>query len=168
MNGYRFYYRLATALLLTAGLFLLAGCQALKGDATQGTVQLGTATLNFGTVIVNTTSTLGDTITNNTTSSVTIASIQGLTSEFQVNGLTLPVTLAAGQVTSFSVVFQPTAVGDPTITISFRRSKFAAHCFPAHFRSGCYRWNAFTESLATHLWQHRRRVHPKQHRGSFE
>ncbi|HSZ61468.1 MAG TPA: choice-of-anchor D domain-containing protein [Terriglobales bacterium] len=118
MNGYRFHHRLATALLLTAGLFLLAGCQALKGDA-PGTVQLGTATLNFGTVIVNTTSTLGNTITNNTTSSVTIASIQGLTSEFQVTGLTLPVTLAAGQVISFSVVFQPTAVGNPTITISF-------------------------------------------------
>jgi hypothetical protein len=118
LNGYRLLYRLATALLLAGGLFLLAGCQALKGDA-PGSVQLGTANLNFGTVVINTAATLGDTITNNTTSSVTIASVQGLTSEFQVTGLTLPITLAAGQATSFSVVFQPTAVGNPTITISF-------------------------------------------------
>ncbi|MGA7629963.1 MAG: choice-of-anchor D domain-containing protein, partial [Terriglobales bacterium] len=118
LNGYRLYYRLATTLLLAGGLFLLTACQALKGDA-PGTVQLGTADLNFGTVILGTSATLGDTITNNTTSSVTIASIQGLTSEFQVKGLTLPVTLAAGQAVSFSVVFQPTDVGDPTITISF-------------------------------------------------
>ena len=118
MNGYRFHYRLATALLLAAGLFLFAGCQALKGDA-QGTVQLGTSELDFGTVILGTSATLGDTITNNTTSAVTIASIQGLTSEFQVTGLTLPATLAAGQAISFGVVFQPTDLGDPTITISF-------------------------------------------------
>jgi hypothetical protein len=118
LNGYRLYYRLATALLLAGGFFLLTACQALKGDD-PGTVQLGTANLNFGTVIIGTSATLGDTITNNTASSVTIASIQGLTSEFQVKGLTLPVTLAAGQAVSFSVVFQPTDVGDPTITISF-------------------------------------------------
>ena len=125
MNGYRLCRRLATALLLVGGLLLFTGCQALKGDA-PGTVQLGTADLNFGTVIVGTSSTLGDTITNNTTSSVTIASIQGLTSEFQVTGLTLPVTLAAGQATSFSVVFSPTEVGDPTITISFDNSSSQA------------------------------------------
>src|SRR5580700_6347378 len=118
LNGYRLYCRLATALLLAGGFFLLTACQALKGDA-PGTVQLGTADLNFGTVIIGTSATLGDTITNNTTSAVTIASIQGLTSEFQVKGLTLPVTLAAGQAVSFSVVFQPANVGDPTITISF-------------------------------------------------
>ena len=125
LNGYRLCRRLATALLLVGGLLLFTGCQALKGDA-PGTVQLGTADLNFGTVIVGTSSTLGDTITNNTTSSVTIASIQGLTSEFQVTGLTLPVTLAAGQATSFSVVFSPTEVGDPTITISFDNSSSQA------------------------------------------
>jgi hypothetical protein len=118
LNGYRFHCRLATALLLAAGLFLLTACQALKGDA-PASVQLGTANLNFGTVIVGTTATLGDTITNNTTSPVTIASIQGLTSEFQVTGLTLPATLAAGQAVSFSVVFSPAEVGDPTITIAF-------------------------------------------------
>ena len=109
---------MATALLLASGLLLFVGCQALKGDAA-GTVQLATGNLNFGTVIIGTSATLGDTITNNTTSSVTIASIQGLTSEFQVTGLTLPLVLAAGQAASFSVVFQPSDVGDPTITISF-------------------------------------------------
>jgi hypothetical protein len=118
LDGYRLYRRLATALLLAGGLLLFTGCQALKGDAA-GAVQLGTANLNFGTVIIGTSATLGDTITNNTTSSVTIASIQGLTSEFQVTGLTLPLVLAAGQAASFSVVFQPSDAGDPTITISF-------------------------------------------------
>ncbi|MGA2356089.1 MAG: choice-of-anchor D domain-containing protein, partial [Terriglobales bacterium] len=119
MNGYRFYCRLVTALLISGALILFTGCQSLKGAGSPGTVELGTADLNFGSVVVGTSATLPNTITNNTTSSVTISSIQGLSSEFQVTGLTLPVAVAAGQSVSFSVVFQPAVVGDPTITILF-------------------------------------------------
>lgn len=103
------------------GLLFLTGCGGLTGQANgNGTVGATTPTLNFGAVVIGSTETLGDSITNNTPSPVTIASVQGLTSGFQVTGLTLPVTLAAGQTVSFNVDFLPSGGGDPSITISFQ------------------------------------------------
>jgi hypothetical protein len=75
--------------------------------------------LDFGTVTVGSSKTLPDALTNNTTSAVTISSIQGLGSGFQVTGIALPLVLAAGQNAPFNVTYQPTAAGDPTATISF-------------------------------------------------
>ena len=99
---------------------LLTGCQGLAGGSTgTGSVGLGSGSLNFGTVPIGTSKTLSDTITNSTSSSVTISSIQGLGSGFQVKGITTPLLLAAGQTASFSVQYQPAATGDPTATISF-------------------------------------------------
>ena len=97
---------------------LLTGCNGLAGGS-NGTVGLGSGSLNFGSVPIGSSKTLSDTISNNTSAAVTISSIQGLGSGFQVTGFTAPMTLAAGQTASFSVRFQPTATGDPTITISF-------------------------------------------------
>jgi hypothetical protein len=62
---------------------------------------------------------LPDTLSNNTSSAVTISSIQGLGPAFQVTGVTLPIVLAAGQNAPFSVQFQPTDPGNPTTTIAF-------------------------------------------------
>ncbi len=120
LNAYRLYRRLAASLLIFGGLLSLAGCQGLGGGSGTGNaVALGSGNLNFGPVVIGTSETLSDTISNNSSSSVTISSIQGLTSEFQVTGITLPLVLAAGQTTTFNVAFQPTDAGDPTITISF-------------------------------------------------
>ena len=120
MNGYRLLRRLATSLVITGGLWLLTGCNGLAGGSNgASTVVLGSGSLNFGSVPIGSSKTLSDTISNNTYSAVTISSIQGLGSGFQVTGFTAPMTLAAGQTASFSVRFQPTASGDPNITISF-------------------------------------------------
>jgi hypothetical protein len=120
MNGYRLHRRLAIFLVIAGGLLLLTGCQGVAGGSSgAGAVGLGSGILNFGTVPIGSSKTLPDTITNNTSSSVTISSIQGLGSGFQVTGITLPLLLAAGQTASFNVQFQPTASGDPTVTISF-------------------------------------------------
>ena len=120
MRVYRPYRRLVTFLVIAGGLFLLTGCQGLSaGSNSTGSVTLGSSSLNFGAVVIGTTATLSDTISNNTSSSVTISSIQGLNPEFQVTGITFPLTLAAGQTASFNVEFEPTAAADPTITISF-------------------------------------------------
>src|SRR5208283_1168968 len=72
-----------------------------------------------GNVAVGSSATLADTISNNTSSSVTVSSIAGLGSGFQVTGITLPLVLAAGQNTPFNVTFQPAAPGDPSVTIAF-------------------------------------------------
>ena len=120
MNDYRLHSRLAIFLVIAGGLLLLSGCQGLAGSSNSGgTVGLGSNSLNFGSVPIGSSKTLSDTITNNTAASVTISSIQGLGSGFKVTGITPPLVLAAGQTASFSVQFQPTATGDPTVTLSF-------------------------------------------------
>jgi hypothetical protein len=120
MNGYRLLRRLAISVVIAGGLLLLTGCQGLAGGSNGGgTVGLGSGSLNFGSVPIGSSKTLSDTISNNTSSAVTISSIQGLGSGFQVTGITPPLLLAAGQTASFSVQFQPAATGDPTVTISF-------------------------------------------------
>ncbi len=120
MNGYRLYRHLAISLVVAGGLLLLTGCQGLTGGSNgAGTVGVGTGNLDFGTVTIGSSQTLTDTLSNHTSSPVTISSIQGLGPGFEVSGITLPVVLAAGQSTPFSVQFQPTDPGNPTTTISF-------------------------------------------------
>ncbi len=120
MNGYRLFPRLAIFLVIAGGLLLLSGCQGLAGGSNSGgSVGLGSGSLNFGSVPIGSSKTLPDTITNGTAASVTISSIQGLSSGFQVTGITTPLVLATGQTASFNVQFKPAAAGDPTVTISF-------------------------------------------------
>ena len=106
--------------MIVGGLLLLTGCQGLtEGSKAAGAVGVGTSNLDFGTVTIGSSQTLTDTLSNHTSSPVTISSIQGLGPGFEVTGITLPVVLAAGQSTPFSVQFQPIDPGNPTTTISF-------------------------------------------------
>jgi len=108
------------SLVTASGLLLLTGCQGLfAGSSSSSPIAFATGSLNFGTVPLGTTKTLTDTMVNHTTSPVTISAIQGLTSEFQITGVTLPIVLAAGQSVPFTVTFQPADPGDPTIAASF-------------------------------------------------
>ena len=77
------------------------------------------ASLNFGSVAIGSSVTLTDSISNNTSSSVTVSSIAGLGSGFQVTGIAMPTVLAAGQTATFSVTFTAAVAGDPTVTIAF-------------------------------------------------
>jgi hypothetical protein len=121
LKGYRFYRRLAISLIIAANV-LLVGCGGLGGSsspAVAAAVSVANGSLSFGTVAVGSSMTLADTISNNTSSSVTVSSITGVGSGFQVTGITLPLVLAAGQAAAFSVTFRPAAPGDPSATISF-------------------------------------------------
>ena len=120
MNGHRLHRRLATFLVIAGSLLLLTGCQGIAaGSNGGGTVGVRSGNLEFGTVAIGDSKTLPDTLSNNTSSAVTISSIQGLGPAFQVTGITLPVVLAAGQKAQFDVQFQPTDPGNPTTTIAF-------------------------------------------------
>jgi hypothetical protein len=70
-------------------------------------------------VAIGSTKALSDTISNNTSSSISVSSIQGSGSGFQVTGITLPLVVAAGQSVSFNVQFKPTAPGAASVTASF-------------------------------------------------
>src|SRR4029077_1120318 len=72
------------------------------------------ASLNFGNVLVGVNQPQTVSLTNGTGSSVTVTQAVASGSGFSVSGLTLPVTLAAGQSTSFSVTFAPAASGSVT------------------------------------------------------
>ncbi len=76
-----------------------------------GTVAANPAGLSFGTVQVGSNTNLSGTLTNSGSSSVTISQANVTGSAFAVNGLSMPVTLNAGQSTTFNVTFAPTSGG---------------------------------------------------------
>ena len=75
------------------------------------TVGANPASLSFGTVQVGGNATLSGTLINSGNSSVTVSQATVTGSAFTVNGLSLPMTLNAGQSTAFNVTFTPTTGG---------------------------------------------------------
>ncbi|HWZ81691.1 MAG TPA: choice-of-anchor D domain-containing protein [Terriglobales bacterium] len=120
MNA-RWIGRTRSSLLIAAALLALTGCQLLGKQQNQVTdsVVLGSVSASFGQVNVGNSKTIQNTLTNFKTSSVTIVSISGLDPTLQVSGISLPLVLASGQEVPFSVVFQPSAAGKISTTLSF-------------------------------------------------
>jgi len=86
----------------------------LAGTATvSGQLAVSPATLSFGTVTVGQSKSLTASLTA-TGSSITVSSANMSTSEFTISGLALPLTLTAGQSTSFTVTFKPQSSGAAT------------------------------------------------------
>jgi hypothetical protein len=79
--------------------------------ATQGQITPNPASLSFGNVLVGGSKTLTETLTNSGGTSLTISAASASGAGFSLSGLALPLTLNAGQSTSFSVQFAPTATG---------------------------------------------------------
>lgn len=69
------------------------------------------STQAFGSVTVGNQQSISETITNTGGTSVTISQAAVSGSGFSLNGITVPVTINAGQNTSFTVVFAPTKAG---------------------------------------------------------
>jgi HYDIN/CFA65/VesB family protein len=93
---------------------------ALSGTGVAATFQLTASptSLSFGNVLVGSSSTQSVTLTNTGNSSVSVSQISVSGTGLSTTGLTLPVTLAAGQSASFSVVFAPTVAGSVTGSVS--------------------------------------------------
>ncbi|MGH9539014.1 MAG: choice-of-anchor D domain-containing protein, partial [Terriglobales bacterium] len=91
---------------------------ALSG-AGLATAQLSSSTsrLDFGSVSVGASKTLTATLTA-TGSSVTISAATSTSPEFHLGGITLPLTLAAGQTISVSLTFTPQSSGAASGSIS--------------------------------------------------
>lgn len=105
-------------------LFLTFGCliliTGLQGSA-RATNQLtfNPASLRFGEVVVGRTASLTATMTNSGTTSVTVSTMNVTSAVYKVSHLTLPLTLAAGQSTTFTVAFAPTVSGLANGSIQF-------------------------------------------------
>jgi hypothetical protein len=86
--------------------------------ATSGQLTTNPTSLAFGSVQVGSSTSLSETLTNSGGSSLTISAAAASGTGFSLSGLTLPLTLNAGQSTSFTVLFSPTASGAASSSVS--------------------------------------------------
>ncbi len=85
---------------------------------TQGTLTANPTSLAFGSVPVGSSTSLSETLTNTGGTSLTISAATASGTGFSLSGLALPVTLTAGQSTSFTVLFSPTGSGAASGSVS--------------------------------------------------
>jgi hypothetical protein len=85
---------------------------------TLGQLSVSPTSLNFGSVNVGSSTTLPATISASG-ASVTLSSVSSNSPQFSLSGLTLPITLNAGQSIQVNVVFDPTASGTASSTLTF-------------------------------------------------
>jgi len=91
----------------------------LSGNgAPPGSLTASVSSLSFSSVQVGNSQTLSETLTNSGGSSVTISNAAVIGAAYSTNGLSLPVTLGAGQNTTFSVTFTPTRGGSAAGNLS--------------------------------------------------
>ena len=109
-----FLGRAAGALLLLTSLSVLIGCQGVSAGGGSGQKQastlslsLVTSTLDFGSVAAGSSKTLTITATNSGPDSVTVSSAAISTQYFALVSPSLPVSVAAGQSATISIVFTP-------------------------------------------------------------
>ncbi|HEY2120989.1 MAG TPA: choice-of-anchor D domain-containing protein [Candidatus Acidoferrum sp.] len=90
----------------------------LSGAGVAQVQQLSTSatSLSFGSQTLSTSASQPVTITNTGNSSVTISQVSVTGTGFSFSGLTAPLTLTAGQSTSFNTIFDPTTAGNFTGT----------------------------------------------------
>jgi hypothetical protein len=92
---------------------------SLSGSATsQGQLSASPATGGFGNVVVGTSQSQTGTLSASG-ASVTVSSVSSNSSEFTVSGITFPLTLAAGQKTSYTVTFAPQLTGTASASVIF-------------------------------------------------
>lgn len=96
----------------TYSLQLMAGSTGTAG------LTLGSTTVAFGNVNLNSPSTQTVKLTSSGTGSVTISAATVKGTGFTMSGLTAPVTLSAGQTATLDLVFDPTAAGTDTGTVT--------------------------------------------------
>ena len=92
---------------------------AMSGTGTAaGTLAVSPTSLSFGNVVVGTSSALSGNLTANG-ASVTVQPANPSNSEFVLSGISLPVTIPAGQSTTFTVTFTPQSSGSTSASLSF-------------------------------------------------
>jgi Cep192 domain 4/HYDIN/CFA65/VesB-like, Ig-like domain len=92
---------------------------ALSGTSVAGGQLTSNPTsLSFGSVQTGSKKTLSETLTNSSTSAVTISQVVASGAGFSVSGMTAPVTLSANQSFTFSVAFAPTSTGSASGAIA--------------------------------------------------
>src|SRR5277367_4045251 len=108
---------LLAILLAVSVMGFTTGCAGLTSGQTlsskpQGlSLRFSPASLNFGNVVAGKKTSETATVTNTSSSSVTITQIVSSSNQFAISGLTFPLTLGSGQAASFVVWFNGSAPG---------------------------------------------------------
>lgn len=116
------------ALIVVLALATMVGCQGFSSKSNiqppppSGALTAAPANVAFGNVQIGTSQSQSDTLGNTGTASLTITQAAITGTGFSITGLTLPLTLAAGQSTTFSVVFKPTSGGSATGNLALTNS----------------------------------------------
>jgi hypothetical protein len=113
------------AIVALAPLALISGCAGVVsagGSNTQpqpqASIQVTPSSLNFGSTIVGKKTSQTASIANTGNTTVTISQANISSSQFSVAGLTMPLSLPAGQSSSFQVWFNETSAGSATGTLT--------------------------------------------------
>ncbi|HZQ20918.1 MAG TPA: choice-of-anchor D domain-containing protein [Terriglobales bacterium] len=120
----------ASVAMLLLGIASLTGCAGISAGAGSnqqqqpGSLSLGSASVNFGSITAGTSKTLSLTATNLGSQSVTINSASTSNNSFSLMSPSVPSTVAAGASTTFSLKFAPGAAGtfNGTLTIASNAS----------------------------------------------
>lgn len=116
------------ALVVVLALVTMVGCQGFSSKSNlqtpppSGTLTASPANVAFGNVQIGTSQSQSDTLSNTGAASLTITQATVTGTGFSTTGLNLPLTLAAGQSTTFSVVFKPTSGGSATGNLALTNS----------------------------------------------
>src|SRR5277367_312490 len=110
----------AVALLV---ILLTSGCVGVTGKGSNPTVtgvaiEISPSSVSFGSVAMGQSATKTVTLTNTGTEALSVSGISVAGTGFTASGPHLPISLAAGQSTSISAVFKPTAGAADTGTIT--------------------------------------------------
>ena len=92
---------------------------ALSGTAVSpGALSANPSTLSFGSVAAGSSQTLQATLTNSGGASLTVSGASLSSSDFNLNNLSLPLTLGAGKSTTFNVVYSPQSAGSDSANLT--------------------------------------------------
>jgi hypothetical protein len=95
---------------------------ALSGAGTQVALSASPSSINFGSMLVGSSSSVPFTLTNSGTASVTVSAASASGAGFSINGIAVPATIAAGKNMSFNVVFAPASAGAVSGSLSLMSS----------------------------------------------
>ena len=119
--------RLAALLLLLCATLSISGCIGLTGASkpagstpapTAASISVSPASVNFGSVAVGGTVSQSVTVSNPGGAALTVTQATTTANGFSIAGATLPMTVAAGKQSTFTIVFAPKAAGAVSGSVS--------------------------------------------------
>lgn len=139
---------------LIVGAMFLVGCQSVSsGGSGAGQLSASPSALSVGNVVAGTSGTASGSLSASGASVVVTAAVTN-NSAFSVGGLSLPLTIAAGQSVPFTVTFSPQTSGVANATLTFTSNvqpstmteSLAGTGTPAPTHTVNLSWNASTSS----------------------